>query len=63
MRSVPIVFMDTKFWGGLFEWVKNTMLKESKISEKDLDMYKLVDTPEEAMSYILSKLDTNAPNF
>ena len=63
MRSVPIVFMDTKFWGGLFEWVENTMLKENKISKKDLEMYKIVDTPEEAMEYILSKLNTNAPNF
>ena len=63
MRSVPIVFMDSNFWGGLFEWIKNTMLSQGKISKEDLEMYKLVDSPEEAMEYILSKLNTNAPNF
>ena len=63
MRSVPIVFMDSNFWGGLFEWIKNTMLRQGKISKEDLEMYKLVDSPEEAMEYILSKLNTNAPNF
>ena len=63
MRSVPIVFMDSNFWSGLFEWIKNTMLSQGKISKEDLEMYKLVDSPEEAMEYILSKLNTNAPNF
>ena len=63
MRSVPIVFMDSNFWGGLFEWIKNTMLSQGKISKEDLEMYKLVNSPEEAMEYILSKLNTNAPNF
>jgi len=63
MRSVPIVFMDKSFWGGLFEWIKSTMLKNGKISEKDLEMYTLVDTADEAMEYILSKLSSNTPNF
>ena len=39
------------------------MLSQLKISKDDLEMYKLVDSPEEAMEYILSKLNTNAPNF
>lgn len=63
MRSVPIVFMDKSFWGGLFDWIKSTMLKNGKISEKDLDMYTLVDTADDAMEYILSKLSSNTPNF
>lgn len=63
MRSVPIVFMDTNYWKGLFEWVKEKMLEEGKISEKDLNLFTVVDTADEAMDYILSKLSTNKPNF
>ena len=63
MRSVPIVFMDKSFWGGLLEWIQTTMLKNGKISEKDIDMYTVVDTADEAMEYILSKLSSNTPNF
>ena len=63
MRSVPIVFMDTNYWKGLFEWVKEKMLDEGKISEKDLNLFTVVDTADEAMDYILSKLSTNKPNF
>ena len=42
------------------EHINHGMLEYSK---EDLEMYKLVDSPEEAMEYILSKLNTNAPNF
>ena len=49
----PIVLVGTEFWTGLLHWIKNVMLEEeSNISEKDLDLYKLVDTAEEAVEYI-----------
>jgi uncharacterized protein (TIGR00730 family) len=49
----PIVLMDKKFWSGLFEWIKTTMLeKEGNISPKDMDLVNIVDTPEEAVEVI-----------
>ena len=49
----PIVLVGKEFWGGLLGWIKTTMLNEGNVSEKDLDLFRVVDTPEEAVSCIL----------
>ncbi len=48
----PIVLVGTEYYGGLFEWIKNTMLKAGNISPEDLNLYRLVDTAEEAAEHI-----------
>jgi uncharacterized protein (TIGR00730 family) len=49
----PIVLVGVDYWSGLIEWIKNTMLeKEKNINEEDLNLYRLVDTAEEAVSHI-----------
>jgi len=52
------------YWDGLVDWIKAVVLKkESNIGEKDLDLFKVVDTAEEAMEYMLDKLDSSDTNF
>ena len=64
MRKVPIVLVGKDYWTGLVDWIKAVVLKkESNISEKDLDLFKVVDTAEEAMEYMLDKLDSSDTNF
>ena len=48
----PVVLVGKSFWGGLLDWVKNVMLKEGNISAPDLNLFKLVDTAEEATQEI-----------
>lgn len=48
----PIVLVGSEYWGGLLEWVKTTMLTADKISPDDLNLYRLVDTAEEAAEHI-----------
>lgn len=49
----PIVLVGRKFWGGLLEWIKNTLLEaENNISPPDLELFKLVDTADEAVEVI-----------
>lgn len=52
INPVPLVLVDKKFWGPLLDWFKNTLLAEGMISEEDLDLFVVVDTPEEVMEYI-----------
>jgi len=61
----PIVLVGTKFYGGLFDWLKNTMLAEGKISPEDINLYRLVDTAEEAAEHIFRFYDKYLikPNF
>lgn len=49
----PIVLVGKKFYGGLFDWIQNTMLEAGNISEDDLQLYRLVDTAEEAVEHIV----------
>ncbi len=48
----PIILVNSEYWGGLINWLKTTMLKEGKIREEDLDLFKLVDTATEAANLI-----------
>jgi uncharacterized protein (TIGR00730 family) len=62
----PVVFVGSEFWGGLIEWIKNTMLeKERNISPEDLNLYAIVDTADDAVNYILDYYADMAisPNF
>ena len=52
IKSFPVILMDSKYWKGLLDWIKGTMLKEKQISKADLDIFRVVDTPEEAVSII-----------
>jgi uncharacterized protein (TIGR00730 family) len=61
----PIVMIDKKYWGGLFDWIRDKMLENKKISSDDLEIISLVDTVEEAVEVIdnfYKKYDLK-PNF
>jgi uncharacterized protein (TIGR00730 family) len=49
----PIVLVGKDYWGGLLDWIKSTMLeKEQNIHQDDFHQFTLVDTAEEAVSFI-----------
>lgn len=48
----PIVMVGKKFWAGMLDWVKKTMVSEGMISEEDLDLFNVVDTADEAVEVI-----------
>ena len=48
----PIILVGTKFWSGLLDWIKNTLLEEGNISEKDLNLFRVVDTADEAVEHL-----------
>jgi uncharacterized protein (TIGR00730 family) len=52
IRPFPVVLLNSEYWKGLMDWIKDTMLKEKTISKGDLDIFTLADTPEEAVSII-----------
>lgn len=56
----PIVLVGKDYWSGLIDWFTNTLLAEGKISEKDLNLYRMVDTAEEAVGHIKAFYDKYA---
>lgn len=53
----PIVLVGKSYWKGLIDWMKNTIKEEGFIKEEDFDMFRLVDTAEEAVGHIQSFYD------
>ena len=54
VRNFPVVLFDTKYWAGMMDWIRGTMLREGKISEKDLDLIYLTDSPQEVVAHVVS---------
>jgi len=50
VTKFPIILVGRSYWGGLIDWLKETVLKEKNISPEDLDLFELVDTKEEVMN-------------
>lgn len=48
-RRIPVVLVDSKFWAGLIDWFKTNLVNEGMISEEDLDLFSIADTPEEVV--------------
>lgn len=58
----PIVLVGSDFWGGLLDWFKATLVKEKMIAEDDLDLYRVVDTADEAVAHIKGFYDKYSVN-
>lgn len=63
--AFPIVLIGTSYWRGLLDWMKDSMLAEKTISEKDLDLFLLTDDVDTAVKHITGFYKTHkmTPNF
>jgi hypothetical protein len=52
IKPFPVVLIDSQYWHGLIDWINGTLIKKKVISESDLDIMTVVDTPEEAVRII-----------
>jgi uncharacterized protein (TIGR00730 family) len=61
----PIVMVGTEYWKGLMDWINDKVVGEGCISKKDLDLFILVDTADEAVKHIeeFYKKYSLTPNF
>jgi uncharacterized protein (TIGR00730 family) len=51
--TFPIILVGKDFWSGLLDWIQNVMLEKAQtVSQKDLLLFKIVDTPEQAVQEI-----------
>lgn len=54
IAQFPVVLVGKEYWEGLLGWMKTTMLgQEKNINEIDLDLFKVVDTADEAVKHIV----------
>ena len=52
VRRVPIVLVGRKFWEPLLTWFRDGLFKSGMISREDLELFRVVDSADEAFAYI-----------
>jgi uncharacterized protein (TIGR00730 family) len=53
INRIPTILVGRDFWEPMVDVVKNMLLKDKMISPKDVELYKIVDSAEEAVDYLL----------
>ena len=52
IRNFPIVLVGKDYWSGMLDWLRQVMLRDGKIAEHDLNMFQVVDTPQEVVEIV-----------
>ncbi|MBD8605285.1 TIGR00730 family Rossman fold protein [Aeromicrobium sp. CFBP 8757] len=55
VTSFPIVLFGSAYWGGLVDWLRDTMQADGKVGPGDIDMLHVTDDVDEAISYFVAK--------
>jgi uncharacterized protein (TIGR00730 family) len=56
-RRIPIILVHRPFWNGLIDWFRNTLVEEGTISPEDLQLFKVLDKPQEVVDAIFEHYD------
>jgi len=51
--TYPIVLVGKEYWSGLIDWMKDQLLGSGRMSEKDFDLFRIVDTAVEARDKVM----------
>lgn len=52
MKPFPVILIGSDYWGGLLNWITDTMLKKDMILSEDTAIFTLVDSPSDAVDII-----------
>ena len=53
IRNFPVVLFGSSYWKGLLDWFRAQVLPEGKISEHDMDMFHITDSPSEVVEIVV----------
>src|ERR1044071_6243865 len=53
IRNFPIVLFGKSYWSGMLDWLRAVMLPGGKISEHDMEMFHITDSPAEVVEIVV----------
>ena len=56
----PVVLLDTGYWEGLLDWLRDPVLMTGKIGPPDLELVRTTDDPEVAARIVIDAYDVRA---
>jgi len=48
----PIILVGSDYWKGMMRWIKEVLLKSGAINHEDMDVFKVIDDPQEMFDYV-----------
>ena len=54
IEQAPIILVNKAYWTGLLDWFQARLIKEGAIDKKDLNLFTVVETPEQVHAAIKS---------
>ncbi len=52
----PIVLAGREYWGGLVEWIENTLLAQGNISAEDMSLFTVLDGADEIVAHLVNSI-------
>lgn len=59
----PIILVGSAFWGGLLDWLRDTMLARKFIAPHDLDLIQIIDDEDEIVKRIFHYYENCADDY
>jgi uncharacterized protein (TIGR00730 family) len=56
-KKMPVVLVGSAFWGGLLQWLRDTVATEGMISDTDLGMMRVVDDSDAVVNALFDFYD------
>jgi uncharacterized protein (TIGR00730 family) len=58
IRNFPVVLFGSAYWAGLLSWIRDFAMKEGKVTEQDLKLLHVTDSPAEVVQIVVNSQDS-----
>ena len=55
---IPIILVQSSFWGGLVDWFRDRLVDEGMINPEDMDLIQVIDDPQQVVDAIFQHYET-----
>ena len=63
IRSFPVILVGRDYWAGLIDWMRTAVLAAGNIDAADLDLFHIVEEPEEVCEIITQRYRDRTASF
>jgi uncharacterized protein (TIGR00730 family) len=60
VKHFPVILFGRRYWGGIVDWLRDTVAAERKINTEDLALFRLTDDPAEAVRMVIEAREDDA---
>ena len=52
IKPFPVILVGSDYWGGIIDWIRSELLVRKTISPQDMDIFRMMDDPEEIVAEV-----------